>query len=66
MLSEIEKRDEGHQTLEEKLGYVDNEINNLAKQLEHSNRVNSRLKDDLKKARARDKIVMDLEKRLDA
>ena len=27
--------------------------------------MNARLKDDLKKARARDKIVMDLEKRLD-
>jgi hypothetical protein len=38
---------------------------NLAKQLQHSNKVNARLKEDLKKARARDKIVMDLEKRLD-
>ena len=64
MVNEIEQRDLGHQTLEEKLEYVDNEIMNLAKQLQHSNKVNARLKEDLKKARARDKIVMDLEKRL--
>lgn len=31
MLNEIQQRDEGHQTLEEKLEYVDNEICNLAK-----------------------------------
>ena len=65
MLGEIEQRDKGHQTLEEKLEYVDNEICNLGKQLQHANKVNARLKDDLKKARARDKIVMDLERRLD-
>ena len=65
MVNEIEQRDLGHQTLEEKLEYVDNEIMNLAKQLQHSNKVNLRLKDDLKKAKARDKIVLDLEQRLD-
>ena len=31
MVNEIESRDLGHQTLEEKLEYVDNEIMNLAK-----------------------------------
>lgn len=65
MVQEIEQRDIGHQTLEEKLEYVDNEIVNLAKQLQHQSRVNTRLKDDLKKSRAKDKIVMELEKRLD-
>jgi uncharacterized protein (DUF3084 family) len=40
MLNEIEERNIGHQTLEEKLEYVDNEICNLAKQLEHSAKVN--------------------------
>jgi uncharacterized protein (DUF3084 family) len=33
MINEIEERNIGHQTLEEKLEYVDNEIANLAKQL---------------------------------
>ena len=35
MLNEIQSRDVDHQTLEEKLEYVDNEICNLAKQLQH-------------------------------
>jgi uncharacterized protein (DUF3084 family) len=35
MLNEIQERDVGHQTLEEKLEYVDTEICNLAKQLQH-------------------------------
>ena len=51
-------------TLEEKLEYVDHEINNLAGQLQHANKVNARLKDELKQARSQKKVVKELEKKL--
>ena len=51
-------------TLEEKLEYVDHEINNLARQLQHANKVNARLKDELKQARSQKKVVKELEKKL--
>jgi septal ring factor EnvC (AmiA/AmiB activator) len=66
MVNEIQDRDEKHQILEEKLEYVDKEISSLGKQLLHSNEHNEKLKDELKKAHARDRIVHELEQKLNS
>ena len=64
MLNEIERRDEGHQVLEERVQQVDQDIKHLVKELNRSKCLNSGLKEELKQARAREKIVLELEKRL--
>lgn len=66
MVNEIQDRDEKHQNLEEKLEYVDNEICSLGKQLQESNMMNAKLKDEIECARARDRIVHELEEKLNA
>ena len=64
MVNEIQDRDEKHQILEQKLEYVDKEITSLGKQLFHANQQNDKLTEELKKAHARDRIVHELEEKL--